>query len=57
LQDLQNADCVLIEGSNMAEAHPVGFRHPMIAKRKGAKLIHVDPRLRAPRRCATSTRP
>jgi formate dehydrogenase major subunit len=44
LQDLQNADCVLIEGSNMAEAHPVGFRHPMIAKRKGAKLIHVDPR-------------
>src|ERR671916_2967009 len=28
----------------MAEAHPVGFRHPMIAKRKGAKLIHVDPR-------------
>jgi formate dehydrogenase major subunit len=28
----------------MAEAHPVGFRHPMIAKSKGAKLIHVDPR-------------
>lgn len=45
LQDLQNADCILIEGSNMAEAHPVGFRHPMIAKEKnGAKIIHVDPR-------------
>ncbi|MDQ3795730.1 MAG: molybdopterin-dependent oxidoreductase, partial [Actinomycetota bacterium] len=44
LQDLQNADCILIEGSNMAEAHPVGFRHPMIAREKGAKLIHVDPR-------------
>ena len=44
LQDLQNADCILIEGSNMAEAHPVGFRHPMIAKNKGAKLIHIDPR-------------
>ncbi|HET7270380.1 MAG TPA: molybdopterin-dependent oxidoreductase, partial [Rubrobacter sp.] len=44
LQDLQNADCILIEGSNMAEAHPVGFRHPMIAKQKGAKLIHIDPR-------------
>jgi formate dehydrogenase major subunit len=28
----------------MAEAHPVGFRHPMIAKERGAKLIHVDPR-------------
>jgi formate dehydrogenase major subunit len=44
LKDLQNSDCILIEGSNMAEAHPVGFRHPMIAKKKGAKLIHVDPR-------------
>jgi len=45
LQDLQNSDCVMIQGSNMAEAHPVGFRHPMIAKEKnGAKLIHVDPR-------------
>jgi formate dehydrogenase major subunit len=44
LQDLQNSDCIIIEGSNMAEAHPVGFRHPMIAKEKGAKLIHIDPR-------------
>src|SRR5690242_13291191 len=31
-------------GSNMAEAHPVGFRWPMKAKEKGAKLVHVDPR-------------
>ena len=30
-------------GSNMAEAHPVGFRWPMKAKEKGATLIHVDP--------------
>jgi formate dehydrogenase major subunit len=44
LQDLQNADCIVIEGSNMAECHPVGFRHPMIAREKGATLIHVDPR-------------
>ena len=43
-QDLANADCVLIMGSNMAEAHPVGFRWPMKAKEKGATLIHVDPR-------------
>ena len=28
----------------MAEAHPVGFRWPMKAKEKGAKIIHVDPR-------------
>ena len=44
LQDLQNADCIVIQGSNMAECHPVGFRHPMIAREKGATLIHVDPR-------------
>jgi formate dehydrogenase major subunit len=43
-QDLANSDCILIMGSNMAEAHPVGFRWPMKAKERGAKLIHVDPR-------------
>jgi formate dehydrogenase major subunit len=31
-------------GSNMAENHPVGFQWPMEAKRRGAQLIHVDPR-------------
>src|SRR5829696_6068077 len=31
-------------GSNMAENHPVGFQWPMKARRRGAKLIHVDPR-------------
>src|SRR5690349_10278848 len=31
-------------GSNMAEAHPVGFRWPMKAKERGGTLIHVDPR-------------
>jgi formate dehydrogenase major subunit len=35
---------VLIEGSSMAEAHPVGFRWVMKAKERGAKVIHVDPR-------------
>jgi formate dehydrogenase major subunit len=43
-QDLANSDCVLFMGSNMAEAHPVGFRWPMKAKANGATLIHVDPR-------------
>ncbi len=43
-QDLQNADCIVIEGSNMAEAHPVGFQWVMEAKLRGAKVIHVDPR-------------
>lgn len=43
-QDLANSDCILIMGSNMAEAHPVGFRWPMKAREKGGKIIHVDPR-------------
>jgi formate dehydrogenase major subunit len=43
-QDLQNADCILIEGSNMAECHPVGFQWVVEARERGAKIIHVDPR-------------
>ena len=43
-QDLANSDCILIMGSNMAEAHPVGFRWPMKAREKGGKIVHVDPR-------------
>jgi formate dehydrogenase major subunit len=43
LQDLKNSDCILIEGSNFAEAHPVGFRWVMAAKERGATIIHVDP--------------
>src|SRR4051812_10570231 len=31
-------------GSNMAEAHPVGFQWVMEAKGRGAKIFHVDPR-------------
>ncbi|GHO58018.1 hypothetical protein KSB_64930 [Ktedonobacter robiniae] len=44
LQDLQNSDCILIQGSNFAECHPVGFRWVMAAKERGATIIHVDPR-------------
>jgi formate dehydrogenase major subunit len=43
--DLLNSDVILIMGSNMAENHPVGFQWVMEAKeKKGAHLIHVDPR-------------
>jgi formate dehydrogenase major subunit len=31
-------------GSNMAEAHPVGFQWVVEAKRRGAKIFHIDPR-------------
>ena len=43
-QELQNSDCIIIEGSNMAECHPVGFQWVMEAKARGATVIHVDPR-------------
>jgi formate dehydrogenase major subunit len=39
-----NADCIVIQGSNMAECHPVGFRFVMEARERGATIIHVDPR-------------
>jgi formate dehydrogenase major subunit len=42
--DLAASDCILIMGSNMAEAHPVGFRFVVDARERGAALIHVDPR-------------
>jgi formate dehydrogenase major subunit len=31
-------------GSNMAENHPVGFQWVVEAKKRGAKVIHIDPR-------------
>ncbi|AEK41746.1 formate dehydrogenase [Amycolatopsis mediterranei] len=31
-------------GSNMAEAHPVGFQWVMEAKARGAEVFHIDPR-------------
>jgi formate dehydrogenase major subunit len=42
---MEDSDCIVVMGSNMAENHPVAFRWPMKAKvQNGAKLIHVDPR-------------
>ncbi len=42
--DIQHSDCVLIQGSNAAENHPISFKWVMRAKDKGAEVIHVDPR-------------
>ncbi len=44
LWDLESSDCVVIMGSNMAENHPVAFRFVVEAQRRGATVIHVDPR-------------
>lgn len=43
--DIKNADVILIMGSNPAEAHPVGFKWVMEAKKHNrAKILVVDPR-------------
>lgn len=43
--DIQNADFILVMGGNAAEAHPVGFKWVIEAKkRKGTKLFVCDPR-------------
>jgi len=42
--DIQNANCIMIIGSNAAENHPISFKWVTKAMEKGAKLIHVDPR-------------
>src|SRR6476659_9784860 len=44
-RDIRNADLILINGANPAEAHPVGFQWMLRAKlERGAKMIHTDPR-------------
>ncbi len=41
--DLVNSDLIVLEGSNMAEAHPVAFQWVVEAKARGATVIHIDP--------------
>lgn len=41
---MANSDCIVIQGSNMAECHPVGFQWVTEAKARGARVIHIDPR-------------
>lgn len=43
-REIENADCILVIGSNPTEAHPVAGSRIRRAVRKGAKLIVVDPR-------------
>lgn len=42
--DLQNADVIMIVGSNAAANHPISFRWVLRALDAGGKLIVVDPR-------------
>jgi len=42
--ELEDADCILIIGSNTTESHPLVASRILKAKEKGAKLIVIDPR-------------
>jgi formate dehydrogenase alpha subunit len=44
IQEIRDADCIFITGSNTAEAHPVISYEVVRAVKKGANLIIVDPR-------------
>ena len=42
--DMQHCKTILVEGSNVAENHPMAFKWIRKAQENGAVLIHVDPR-------------
>jgi formate dehydrogenase alpha subunit len=42
--ELEDAECILVTGSNTTEAHPLIGSRIFKAKEKGAKLIVIDPR-------------
>ena len=42
--EFEDADCVLITGSNTSEAHPLIATRIMRARAKGARIVVVDPR-------------
>ena len=44
IQEIRDADCILITGSNTAESHPVISYEVVRAVHKGARLIIIDPR-------------
>ncbi len=43
-REVENADVILLWGSNAREAHPIFFHHVLKGIRNGAKLYVVDPR-------------
>ena len=45
MDDLEEASCVLVWGYNPFETHPMLFQHVVAARKAGAKLIVVDPRV------------
>ena len=54
--DMQHSKAILVEGSNVAENHPMAFKWIRKAQENGAIIIHVDPGSPGPRQPLTSTR-
>jgi formate dehydrogenase major subunit len=44
IAELENADCILVIGSNTTSSHPLVATRIFRAKEKGAKLVVADPR-------------
>jgi len=45
MEDLEESSCILVWGYNPFETHPMLFQHVSAARKAGAKLIVVDPRV------------
>jgi predicted molibdopterin-dependent oxidoreductase YjgC len=43
-EEVENADLVILWGSNARETHPIFFHHVLKAVHRGARLVVVDPR-------------
>jgi predicted molibdopterin-dependent oxidoreductase YjgC len=43
-EEIENADLILLWGSNARETHPIFFHHVLKGVHRGARLIVVDPR-------------
>ena len=44
LTDLENVDCIFLVGINLKETFPLMYRRVLRAKKKGAKVLVMDPR-------------
>ena len=51
-REIEDADVIVLWGSNAREAHPIFFHHVLKAVHRGARLFVVDPRRTSTARCA-----
>ena len=51
-RETEDADVIVLWGSNAREAHPIFFHHVLKALHQGARLFVVDPRRTSTARCA-----